>query len=89
MKEPVGGLIVTAVPNGTFFRERLKAVSRMRVANIKSTSNGELAIEKVRAFETAFYRFMEASHPQIGESIINKRELDSVNEELLKKAIQF
>jgi len=42
----------------------------------------------VRAFETAFYRFMEASHPQVGEAIMTKRELDAATEELLKKAIQ-
>src|SRR5258708_13675290 len=50
VKEPVGESIFTAVPMGTFFSERLNAVSRMRVVNINWFSNGELAIEKVRVF---------------------------------------
>ena len=42
--------IFTAVPSGIFFSDRLNAVSRMRVANISWSSNGALAMEKVRTF---------------------------------------
>lgn len=62
-----------------------------QVMVIYAATNGyldDVPVDKVRAFETAFYRFMEATHPEIGASIIAKRELDSANEELLKKAIQ-
>jgi hypothetical protein len=48
VKEPMGGSIFTCVPRGTFFSERLNAVSRVRVANIKWFSKRGLAIEKVR-----------------------------------------
>jgi len=62
-----------------------------QVMVIYAATNGfmdDVPVEKVRAFETAFYRFMEASHPQVGEAIMTKRELDAATEELLKKAIQ-
>src|SRR5215469_2238248 len=50
VKEPVAGSTFTAVPIGIAFKDRLKAVSRMRVANISRSSNGALAIENVRTF---------------------------------------
>ena len=50
VKEPIGASIFTAVPSGIFFSDRLNAVSRMRVANISWSSNGALAMEKVRTF---------------------------------------
>jgi len=62
-----------------------------QVMVIYAATNGyldDVPIEKIRAFETAFYRFMDASHPQVGQSILNKREIDKETEEALKKAIQ-
>lgn len=62
-----------------------------QVMIIYAATNGyldDVPVEKIRAFETSFYRFMEATHPQIGAAIMAKRELDSTNEEALKKAIQ-
>jgi hypothetical protein len=53
VKDPIGESIFISVPRGIFFSERLNAVSRMRVVNIKWFSNGELAIEKVRVFPSA------------------------------------
>jgi hypothetical protein len=53
VKEPMGGSIFTSVLSGTFFSERLNAVSRMRVVNINWFSKGGLAIEKVRVFPSA------------------------------------
>src|SRR5262245_24553266 len=48
IKEPKGPTIRTSVPSGMVLRTRLNAVSRMRVAIIKSGSPGALAIEKFR-----------------------------------------
>jgi hypothetical protein len=45
VKEPAADPIFTSVINGTFFSDRLKAVSRIRVVNTSSFSNGGLAIE--------------------------------------------
>jgi hypothetical protein len=53
VKEPIAESIFTTVPSGIFFSERLNAVSRMRVANISWSSNGALAMEKVRTFPSA------------------------------------
>ena len=53
VKEPAAELIVTSVASGTFFNERLKAVSRIRVVKTNSFSNGGLAMEKVRVFPSA------------------------------------
>src|SRR5215510_15247635 len=50
VKEPIAESIFTTVPSGTFVNERLNAVSRIRVANISWSSNGALAMEKVRTF---------------------------------------
>jgi F-type H+-transporting ATPase subunit alpha len=47
----------------------------------------DVPIEKVRAFETAFVRFMEASHPDIGRKITETKDLDSETEKALKQAI--
>lgn len=62
-----------------------------QVMVIYAATNGyldDVPLEKIRAFETAFYRFMDASYPQVGQSILNKREIDKETEESLKKAIQ-
>jgi len=41
----------------------------------------------VRAFEREFHRFMEMSHPEIGERIAKDKALSDETEEALKKAI--
>ena len=53
VKEPIAESMFTTVPSGIFFSERFNAVSRMRVANLSWSSNGALAIEKVRTFPSA------------------------------------
>jgi F-type H+-transporting ATPase subunit alpha len=47
----------------------------------------DVPVDKVTAFEASFYRFMEANHPEIGESIASKKEIASETEEKLKAAI--
>ena len=47
----------------------------------------DVAVDKVTAFETDFIRFMEASHPEIGKSILKEKEIRDKTEEALKKAI--
>jgi hypothetical protein len=47
LKEPIGPSIFTVLPIGRVDMTRLKAVSRMRVVSTSSSSNGELATEKV------------------------------------------
>jgi hypothetical protein len=53
VKEPSAEPIFTSVASGTFFSERLKAVSRIRVVKTNSFSNGGLAMEKVRVLPSA------------------------------------
>jgi F-type H+/Na+-transporting ATPase subunit alpha len=56
-----------------------------------AVTNGHLddvAVNKVRAFETAFFRYMNSTHPEIGKSIREKKDLVPDIEESLKKAIQ-
>lgn len=48
----------------------------------------DVPIEKIRAFESAFQRYMEASHPNIGRKIMETKELDSEAEAGLKSAIE-
>ena len=48
----------------------------------------DVPVEKIRAFETSFIRFMDASHPEIGEKIMASRQIDADSEAALKKAIQ-
>ena len=47
----------------------------------------DVPVDKVTALEASFYRFMEANHPEIGESIASKKEITSETEEKLKAAI--
>ena len=47
----------------------------------------DVAVDKVVAFETNFHRFMEANHPEIGETIARKKEITAKTEEALKAAI--
>ena len=44
-------------------------------------------VNRVKAFESDFHKFIEMSHPGIGESITKTRELDAETEEVLKKAV--
>jgi len=48
----------------------------------------EVAVDKVAAFETDFYNFMEANHPEIGKTIAQKKEISPETEEALKVAIE-
>ena len=62
-----------------------------QVMVIYAATNGymdDVPVDKVRAFETAFLRFMDASHPQIGEKILTAKTIDADAEAALKKAIQ-
>ena len=47
----------------------------------------DVPVEKVRAFEEGFHRFMETSHPEIGQRIAEEKELSDETEESLKQAI--
>ena len=47
----------------------------------------DVPVERVRAFESEFHRFMEMSHPEIGERIAKDKALSDETEEALKKAI--
>ena len=47
----------------------------------------DVPVEKVRAFEEGFHRFMETSHSEIGQRIAAEKELSDETEEALKQAI--
>jgi len=47
----------------------------------------DVPVERVRAFEEGFHRFMETSHPEIGQRIAAEKELSDETEEALKHAI--
>jgi F-type H+-transporting ATPase subunit alpha len=62
-----------------------------QVIAIYAATNGyldDVPVDKVRAFEAALVRFMDASHPAIGEKILAAKQIDGDNEAALKKAIQ-
>ncbi len=48
----------------------------------------DIPVNKVRDFETAFLRFMEASHADIGNKIAETKDLDKETEDALRKAIE-
>lgn len=48
----------------------------------------DVPLDKIRAFEIAFQRYMEASHPDIGRKIAESRDIDSATETALKSAIE-
>ena len=48
----------------------------------------EVAVDKVRDFETAFLRFMETARPEIGKSIAEERRITDQNAERLAAAIK-
>ncbi|MHB8105660.1 MAG: F0F1 ATP synthase subunit alpha, partial [Dehalococcoidales bacterium] len=47
----------------------------------------DIPLNRVAAFETEFYRFIEASYKEVGQSIAKTKELNNDTEEKLKKAI--
>jgi len=47
----------------------------------------DVAVNKIRDFETAFHRFMASSHPDIGDAIEDKKEITPEIDEGLKAAI--
>jgi len=62
-----------------------------QVLIIYAATNGfldDVPIDKVRAFEAAFLKFMDAGHPEVGEKIMSARIIDPDTEGALKKAIQ-
>jgi F-type H+/Na+-transporting ATPase subunit alpha len=61
-----------------------------QVMIIYAATNGyldDVSLDKIAAWETAFYRFMDASHPEIGDEIIEKsvNGRDKMTEDLLKR----
>jgi F-type H+-transporting ATPase subunit alpha len=58
---------------------------------IYAATNGfidDVPVDKVRAFETGFLRYMDATHPDIGEKILTTKAIDEQTEAALRKAIQ-
>src|SRR5947209_12770247 len=47
----------------------------------------DVPVEKVGEWETAFHRFMDASHPDVGQAIVNDKAISKETEEALKAAI--
>ncbi len=47
----------------------------------------DVPVDKVMAFEGAFHRFMETSHPEIGQRIDTEKQISDETEEALKQAI--
>ena len=47
----------------------------------------DVPITKMREFEAGFYSFMEASHPEVGNSIAREKDLNPATSEALKGAI--
>ena len=47
----------------------------------------DVPVDKVTTFETSFHRFMEANHPEIGETIAREKDISAQTEEALKSAI--
>ncbi|MBN1160852.1 MAG: F0F1 ATP synthase subunit alpha [Dehalococcoidales bacterium] len=47
-----------------------------------------IPVDKITAFESEFYRFMDASYPDVGKSIARDRDLSSDAEDKLKKAVK-
>ncbi len=61
-----------------------------QVMIIYAATNGyldDVPVDKVSDWETAFYRYMDANHPEIGEEIIAKAVLErnKMSDELLKR----
>ena len=47
----------------------------------------DIPVDKISAFESAFYTFMDTNHPEIGKDIAEKKELKPDTENALKNAI--
>jgi F-type H+-transporting ATPase subunit alpha len=47
----------------------------------------DVPVDKVRAFEAAFIRYMDASHPDLMRQIMETKDIAGENEEALKRAI--
>jgi F-type H+-transporting ATPase subunit alpha len=47
----------------------------------------DVPVDKVSAFESAFYKFMANSHPAVGKSIATEKTIKSEVEAELKKAV--
>ncbi|MBI3914510.1 MAG: F0F1 ATP synthase subunit alpha [Chloroflexi bacterium] len=61
-----------------------------QVMIIFAATNGyldDVPLDKVRPFEMAFFRFIDASHPQIGEAIQSAKELTADTQAALRKAL--
>jgi F-type H+-transporting ATPase subunit alpha len=48
----------------------------------------DVTVEKVRDFEAAFHKFMDASHPEVGSAIARDKDISQTTEEALKAAIR-
>ncbi len=48
----------------------------------------EIAVDKITAFEDEFYRFMDGTYPDIGQSVAKDKDLSDDAEEKLKKAVK-
>jgi F-type H+-transporting ATPase subunit alpha len=61
-----------------------------QVMIIFAVTNGyldDVPVDKIRAFEEAFHRFMDSVHPEIGQAIARDFQLTDETTEALKKAI--
>ena len=61
-----------------------------QVVTVWAVTNGyvdDVPVDKVRAFESAFIRFLQSSHPEILEAILADKVISDPNIEALKKAI--
>ncbi|MBI4320076.1 MAG: F0F1 ATP synthase subunit alpha [Chloroflexi bacterium] len=62
-----------------------------QVMIIYTVANGyvdDVSVEKVKDFETAFLRFVETAHPEIGKSIAEEKRISDENAERLVAAIR-
>jgi F-type H+-transporting ATPase subunit alpha len=48
----------------------------------------DVEVEKLASFEADFHRFMEGSHPDIGQAISGEKDISEEMETALKKAIE-
>ena len=47
----------------------------------------DISVDKIGDFEANFHQFMEANHPEIGETIVGEKEIGAETDEKLKAAI--
>lgn len=62
-----------------------------QVEILYAVTNGfldDVPVEKVQAFEAAFHRFMDSSHPEIGQSIAAEKKITDDNIKALRAAIE-